>query len=206
MNLSDEGINLIIREETGGKTYWLRQGLNRPTWPGFSSGVTIGCGYDIGYRRPADLRSDWDAIFDDEELERLSKACGITKEPARALVSDLSDIQVSWDDAITVFRQATLPRYYLMTLRIYPQIESIHPHSATALVSLVFNRGNSLVSSDSEDRRREMRQIREALVQNRIDLIPGYIRSMKRIWSNHEGLQRRRDNEAKLFEMGLQTA
>jgi hypothetical protein len=205
MNLSDEGINLIIREETGGKTYWLRRGLNRPTWPGFSSGVTIGCGYDIGYRRAGDVRSDWGEILDAKNIERLVKACGITKDAANALVPTLSDITISWDDALTVFRQATLPRYYLMTLRIYPQAESIPADCATALLSIVFNRGNSLNSSDSEDRRREMRQIREALTQNRLQEIPAYIRSMKRIWPNHKGLKNRRENEAVLFEKGLQT-
>lgn len=206
MNLSEEGIQLIIQEETGGKSYWLRRGLNRPTWPGFSSGVTIGCGYDLGYRRSADVRSDWADVFDEEELARLVKACGVVKDAASALVPSLSDIVVSWDDAITVFRQSTLPRYYLMALRIYPQIESLPDHSATALVSIVFNRGNSLVSSDDRDTRKEMRQIREALVQGRHELIPDYIRAMKRLWPKHEGLQNRRMNEAALFQKGLQLA
>lgn len=203
MNLSEEGIQLIIQEETGGKTYWLRKGLNRPTWPGFSSGVTIGCGYDLGYRRAGDVRTDWGEIIDEEDIERLVKVCGIVKDAANALVPTLSDITVSWDDAITVFRQATLPRYYLMTLRVYPQVETLHPKCATALLSIVFNRGNSLVSNDSEDKRKEMRQIREALAQSKLDAIPGYIRAMKRLWPSHDGLKKRRENEAVLFEQGL---
>jgi hypothetical protein len=203
MNLSEEGLQLIIKEETGGKTYWLRRGLNRPTWPGFSSGVTIGCGYDIGYRRAGDVQTDWGEIIGDKDIARLKKVCGITGESAREHVQGLSDITISWDDSLTVFRQSTVPRYYLMTLRIYPQAETIHPHCATALLSIVFNRGNSLVSNDADDKRREMRQIREALTQNKLDAIPGFIRSMKRIWPKHEGLQNRRENEAKLFETGL---
>ena len=45
--ISQAAIDLIVREEVSGKEVYERN-YRRPEWPGGSSGVTIGIGYDVG--------------------------------------------------------------------------------------------------------------------------------------------------------------
>jgi len=68
-------------------------------------------------------------------------------------------------------------------------------------VSLVFNRGSSL----SGERRKEMRFIREDILAGNLSEVPQHFRDMKRIWatSGLDGLLIRRDEEANLFQLGL---
>jgi Arc/MetJ-type ribon-helix-helix transcriptional regulator len=56
------------------------------------------------------------------------------------------------------------------------------------------------------DRRKEMRDIRDAIAEGRFADIPDALRSMKRLWPEGNGLRDRREREARLFEEGLQTA
>jgi len=48
-----------------------------------------------------------------------------------------------------------------------------------------------------------MRKIKELMASENFKEIPDQIRSMKRLWPPTSGLQKRRDDEAKLFQEGL---
>jgi GH24 family phage-related lysozyme (muramidase) len=98
-----------------------------------------------------------------------------------------------------VFEDVTLPTWYLRALRIYPQAQALHGDCAAALVSLVFNRGASLTG----DRRREMANIQALLKTGNFKEIPSQFREMTRLWPNSKGLRRRREEEADLFQSGL---
>ncbi len=91
-------------------------------------------------------------------------------------------------------------RYAENTLRIYKDILNFHPHCQGAMLSLIYNRGNSL----GGDRRKEMKEIQSDLKQGGKQ-VPALLRSMKRLWTtkSNRGLQGRREDEAKIFEKGL---
>ena len=105
-----------------------------------------------------------------------------------------------WTKAIEVFQNNTVPKFYLQMLRIYPQAEDLPDEARDALISLVFNRGTAL----SGERRSEMLGIQNAMRDRRFYDVPALMRSMKRLWPNTKGLQRRRDAEAELFEKALE--
>jgi hypothetical protein len=66
------------------------------------------------------------------------------------------DVLVRWELASEVFNEVTVARFFALTKRTFPGVERLHPNAQAALVSLVFNRGNSLIG----ERRSEMRAIR----------------------------------------------
>jgi GH24 family phage-related lysozyme (muramidase) len=101
--------------------------------------------------------------------------------------------------ALAVFENVTIPVWYMKTLRIYPQVVDLPGDCAAALVSLCFNRGTSL----NGERRREMSNIQALLRTGNLKEVPKQFREMKRLWPKTEGLRRRRDEEAELFESGL---
>lgn len=97
-------------------------------------------------------------------------------------------------------------RYAQLMTDAYPEIVDLHPHCQGALLSLVVNRGNSL-QSNKNDSRLEMKMISEDLIGGQPENVPARLRSMKRLWEGKPGLRgllTRRENEAKLFERGLQ--
>lgn len=201
MTLSDQGRKLLLDYEVGGGEPYYRKFLSRPTWPGEQSGVTIGVGFDLGYNTESQVSEAWGALAD-TSLELLNGAIGIRAESARLWLSSrpmVRDIEVPWEKALDVFERITVPRFYLQLLRIYPQAETLPEPARDALLSLVFNRGTSLAG----DRRAEMLGIQNALRDGRTRDVPQLLRSMRRLWPNTTGLQKRRDAEASLFESAL---
>lgn len=190
MNLTKKGIAWIAEQENSVDCY-----VSRPEWPGESSGLTIGIGYDLGYNSQFQFETDWASVLPDDQIRRLSGCCGLKGEAAQHLPPQFADIHISREAALDVFERVTVPRFYLQTLRIYPQTIDLPPDAAAALVSLVFNRGTKL---DGE-RRVEMAQIKAALTARNWAAIPGLFRAQKRLWPDTEGLQARRDREADLF-------
>jgi V8-like Glu-specific endopeptidase/GH24 family phage-related lysozyme (muramidase) len=203
--LSDTGYRLILEHETGGPGYYNNVLKQAPTWPGGKSGVTIGVGYDVGYHTLAELRTDWHAHIDETDLSRLEQTVGVRGSAAKALAASLHDIKIPLETAGAVFDARTLPKYVKRTYTNLPRqaLDVLHPHCVSALVSLVFNRGASF--RKTADRYREMRAILAAMQAMDFARIPDQIRSMKRLWINKglDGLLRRRDDEAALFERGL---
>jgi hypothetical protein len=198
MNLSRKGLDFIIAQEVTSEAYYMKREA-KPNWPGESSGVNIGIGYDLGFNTLAQFNRDWDKHIFPRNLERLGRYCGVTGEAANQACVGLRDIVIPWAAACQVFEEQTVPRFYLQMLRIYPHAESIHPDAASALLSLVFNRGTKLTG----ERRTEMMSIRNALADGKLSEIPKLFRDQVRLWPNTEGLRDRRVAEAELFAQAL---
>jgi GH24 family phage-related lysozyme (muramidase) len=197
--ISKEAVDLIVYYETGGHQDY-NQLLIHPTWPGLSSGVTVGVGYDCGQTSRLLIQSDWTTLRDDWRTD-LANTSGITGQKAKPVARGLSYISIDWSMANQVFYTATLPQYWSLTKRTFPGVQNLCPNAAGALTSLVYNRGSSMVGSSRE----EMRQIRDLVPKKDYAGIADQIRSMKRLWTGQgmDGLLRRRDAEAQLVETCL---
>jgi len=195
MNLSARGIKSIIGWETGGEAEYNPQ----PEWPGESSGVTIGIGWDLGMTPASETTRAWSPHLPASTLAALVGVSGRHGEAAQTVLPYVRHLSIPWAAALAVFEAVTLPTWYLRTLRIYPQAEELHGDCTAALVSLVFNRGPSLTG----ERRREMCNIQALLKTGNFKEIPNQFREMARLWPNSKGLRRRREEEADLFESGL---
>ena len=177
-----------------------------PCWPGGGSGLTIGIGYDLGYASVSDIASDWSAL-PNNTCQRLQSYAGLVGAAAKARQTDVADLSIPLFQARKVFEQRNIPRTTALTVRVFENAEALSPDSLGALVSLVFNRGASMIDTQPNANRREMREIRDAMTAGAYDAIPGFIRAMKRLWQGQglNGLLTRRDAEADLFQSGLQT-
>jgi len=191
------GLNQIVYFEISSDRFY-NQKLTQPIWPGGSSGVTIGIGYDLGYNNKPKIKSDWKSQISDNDLDNLLQAAGKTGTDAKALVPKFNHIKVPLVAAKQVFYNSTLPRYARDTARVYPGVEKLPADAQTMLLSLVFNRGASVTG----DRRREMKAIKPLVVSQDLSGIADQIRSMKRLWNIQtlRGLHERRDKEADLIE------
>jgi hypothetical protein len=220
--VSPKAYALIVRHETGGRDYYEKVYKARPVWPAGSSGVTIGFGYDLGYQTSAEaFRADWGGLLPPAHIDMLARAVGLQAvDPDRAqkvdqlkgLVKALVEtgVTIPWEPSETVFQKVTMPRFAAVTSDALPGSEALSDDCFGALVSLTFNRGPSFGRAqgpnDTLDRYREMRGIKQALADSAIEHIPGLIRDMKRIWKGtiiEAEMNRRRENEARLFEEGL---
>ena len=89
-------------------------------------------------------------------------------------------------------------KYAKSTRNIYPGIEKLPPDAQGAILSLVYNRGESLANTD---RRKEMRNLVGLIANGNLNKIANKIRAMKRLWTSAQrGLWIRRDTEADLVE------
>jgi hypothetical protein len=200
--LSPGGLRLILDHEVGGGRKYYERFLSKPSWPGERSGVTVGIGYDCGYRTRAQIAEDWGAVLPREAVAALQSVAGVKGLPARECAIALrGKANVPWEAALDVFLRVTVPRFSDLALGAMPGIEDAPQCVKDAVFSLVYNRGADMVG----DRRREMRAVRDAVKAGRWADIPAYIRAMKRIWKGRgvDGLLRRRDAEAEHIEKGL---
>jgi len=205
--LSKKSLDLILEFEVGGGENYYNKFLKNPTWPGEQSGVTIGVGYDCGYVNKTEFTSDWKDL-PQKDFDRLYKIVGIKGIAAKDLIRGLKDIVIPWDLSLKVFMNKTVTKFWNLARETFPNFDNLPEDAKGGLVSLVFNRGNSLEG----DRRREMKLIRDGMrITNTFDqkaltFIANQIRNMKRIWiggSIEKGMSRRRDAEAKLIEESL---
>ena len=203
--ISDKAYEMIIRYETGGRKYYESYYKSAPVWPGYSSGVTIGFGYDLGFVDEDEFEDVWGKYLPAQDIERLKEGIGLSGAKAQAVAKRLKDIKVTWEVSETVFCRNTIPKFVGLTRAALPnfELEKLHPHCTGALVSLVFNRGADFKSNT--DKRSEMRRIRAYMTKPAFAEIPGEFRDMKRHWTG-KGLQERRDEEAELFTKGLALA
>lgn len=182
------------------------EGLSQPSmWPGAKSGITIGIGYDLGYVTVDQFESDWGDYLKAAARERLKSVVGLRGTKARNRSADLEGIRISRADAEEVFTERTIPRYELLATQAFPGYDKLPPEVRGALVSLVYNRGASMVDKPGENRRREMREIRSAVAAGDLQEIADQLRSMKRLWIGQgvDGLIVRREVEAKLVESAI---
>jgi len=176
-----------------------------PEWPGEKSGVTIGFGYDLGYVTVDQFESDWGERIKPDARERLKAVVGLRAQRARNRIGDLADLRVSRNAAMAVFDTRTLPLYELRTAQAFPGVDALPEDARGALVSLVYNRGASMLDDSPDDRRREMRAIRDAVAAGDLAAIAAQLRAMKRLWEGKGvgGLIARREEEARLVESAL---
>jgi GH24 family phage-related lysozyme (muramidase) len=175
------------------------EGLNRPSkWPGGNSGITIGIGYDLGFVTVDQFESDWGPHLSKDQLNRLKIAIGKRGIAAKNRAPQFADIKIKRGPSEEVFFKKTIPLHALKTEQAFPKVTDLPPDAQGAVLSLVFNRGTSMVG----DRRREMRAIRDAVPKKDLKEIAAQLRSMKRLWINKglDGLLKRREAEAKLVE------
>jgi GH24 family phage-related lysozyme (muramidase) len=186
---SEKALRLILEAE----------GLDQPgNWPGASSGITIGRGYDLRYSM--NFEDDWESYLSPDEIARLKTVLG--KLGSNELAKQFKDIRISREAADHVFYDKTLPEYIRQTREAFPGFDDLPLDAQGALVSLVYNRGASMHDNSEEDRRREMRVIRDDVQKGDLQDIADQLRSMKRLWVGKgvDGLLRRRDDEAELVE------
>lgn len=203
----------ILKWETGGKAYFEGVIKGKPVWPGYSSGITIGCGYDLGYHQQPEVAADWSSRLPAAAMQRLNGVTGFrTVDPGRSekvarakeLVKLLSDIVISWQIAVSQFDESKMPALVTTLERALPNLDRLHPHCYGALLSLVFNRGTPF--RNASPRFAEMVEIGKLMEQGVLAAfakIPAQLRSMERIWGADSGLAKRRHGEAQLFELGL---
>ncbi|ENM5764251.1 peptidoglycan-binding protein, partial [Vibrio mimicus] len=208
--LNINGTAFIAREETGGLDYY--ELVTRwPHYPGHASGITIGVGYDLRFNEIDNFIESWGEYLPRPHVDELSKDIGKKGSKERATELKNMGVQVPFKFAWPVFTHLTLPRFYNDTKSIYPSIDSLPEFCRAVLVSLVFNRGTSLMGAS----RKEMKVIQNILntadnpnleKSEKIVLLGSVeeeILSMKRLWAPSSGLIKRRQSEANLWREGL---
>jgi hypothetical protein len=200
VGIAPAAVELIIRWEVSGEAQYLRR-LRSPIWPGGASGITWGIGYDGGHTTAPNIRADWAAHA---EAERLAGAAGIAGTKARDALSRFADIDVPWPLARGVFADRSLPAYRRRARSAFghEDFDALPAPAQGALVSLVYNRGASMVGG----RNTEKRAIRDQCVPaGDVHCVAAQLRAMCRLWAgtpNGVGLCRRRNDEARLAEGG----
>lgn len=203
--ISQKAYDLIVYYETGGEAYYTKK-LQSPTYPGGASGITIGIGYDLGYNTEKQFEKDWKKRLSSVDYNSLKLALGLKGKLANNYLNvinpNLKNITISWNNAGSVFKTNTIPRFVDITKKAFPGYDKLSPDAFGALVSLVFNRGSSLKGY----RRREMLNIHNKLKTAKAgDELNQYISDqillMKRLWKGKglDGLLTRRNAEAKLI-------
>jgi GH24 family phage-related lysozyme (muramidase) len=193
LQITEDALALILDAE----------GLDQPgKWPGESSGITIGIGYDLGFATSEQFEEDWSEFLSSDEIERLKTAIDVSGEAAHQIASKFSDIKIKRADAEEVFKTRTLPLYSDRTEKALPGVDQLPANAQGALVSLIFNRGAAM----DGDRRKEMRAVRDAVAAGDLQEIADQIRAMKRLWVGKgvDGLLKRRDAEADLVESAIE--
>jgi hypothetical protein len=195
--IATTAVTFIAVKEVGSRAEY-DQYYARPTFPGGESGITIGVGYDLRFQTDT-FHSDWGGLLTPAHLAALGEWLG--RQGTEDGVAALAALVVPWRGAWIVFTRDSLPKYVVQTRDAFPNFDDLPRLSRGALVSLVYNRGASMDPDD--DRRKEMREFRDAMAARDYAVIPGYFRAMKRLWPHARGLRIRRDEEAALFEEGL---
>jgi hypothetical protein len=191
------GATFIARLEVCGPRQYRLQ-YRHPEWPGEKSGITIGIGYDLKFVTRPEFEADWAGAVPAGAVDRLACAFGRIGSPQ--LRQSVVDLDFPLGVAMTVFLERTLPEFLKKTRSIYPQVDTLPPSRAAALVSLVYNRGTDLTG----DRRREMRAIRDRLAAGDLDSVASEIDAMERHWDPQCGLVKRRHDEARLWRSGFE--
>jgi GH24 family phage-related lysozyme (muramidase) len=200
-DIPTQAVSFIARAEVGGRHFYDTQ-CAKPTWPHGDSGVTIGVGYDLGYQ--ADFERDWSDLLTPDQIARLKPWVGKKGEAAKPGPAQLVDLVIPWHAAWQGYVRRTLPQEVVKTRGAFvPAPRPLPALCLGMLVSLVYNRGAAMTDSTTDDRRREMRQIRDAVAAGRYEAVPAALLAMRRLWPDDKGLRDRREREAKLFEAGL---
>jgi GH24 family phage-related lysozyme (muramidase) len=196
---SAKALDLLYKYEVGGGEAYYNKFLKKFTWPGRESGPTIGIGIDTAYYNASEISCIFDFLKEDQ-IKLIQGGKGKTglagKEYTKTLLA--ANIEVSWDQATKIFKSLTWPKYATAAERTFPGLIDLEDDAYGAIVSLVFNRGTSLVG----DSRKEMRNIKSLIPDKAYETIAEEVIKMKRIWKDKDldGLLARRDAEAELIK------
>ena len=170
--------------------------LQRATWPGGQSGVTIGIGYDLGMTARKQIEADWAGHIADADLTALLVAQGVTGLAAATLARSLSAVVIPFDVAELVFYQKTLPRYARDTRTTYPGVQALPADAQGMFLSLVYNRGTKLTGAS----RTEMAALRPLVRAGiaKLGAMADQFEAMRRLWPDVPGLLARRRREAQI--------
>lgn len=199
ISFSQKAFDLMIRHES----------LNHPgKWPGGDSGVTIGYGYDLGYKTRGEFLRDWSGLLPKSVYDRLLPVIGLKGAKAAEACRGLKDIVINPQESLQVFRQVMIPDAVAKARKAFPGYDLLARDAQGALASLVSNRGGSV--NEDDPRRAEMDTIVDILADGvqRGDYaaMACQLRSMKRLWVGMklDGLITRREDEALLIEGCIQ--
>ena len=195
MTISKKAIDLIIQHEVGGRAVYEKR-YQKPIWAGGDSGLTIGLGYDVGYVKEAQLFSDWQGL-NLNFLNALKRFCGVKGEVVKTMMrGEVLNVIIPYNIAYEVFVKKSIPKYYALTKKIYPQLDELNEDTRGALVSMVYNRGAKI---DGESRK-EMKAIVDLVAKKDYEGIAEQIEQSKRLWEGKglDGLVIRREAEADL--------
>ncbi len=92
-----------------------------PYWPGGTSGVTLGVGWDAGYHSRAALRETW-AMLGAPALALLDGAAGKKGREAQALIPQLLAIDVPRDLSVQVLNRSPVGT-------VSPRIKRVRPRN-----------------------------------------------------------------------------
>lgn len=196
---SKKTLDLLLKYEVGGGKSYYEKYLSKFTWPGGASGPTIAIGVDCAYYTSDELE-DIFSFLDENQLNLVKGASNKTGEKGKEYTKKLraAGITVSWDKALEIFEKLTWPKFTKLAEKTFPGLVGLNPDAYGAIISLVFNRGTSLVG----EKRKEMLNIKNLIPQKNYKKIAEEFRDMKRIWVGKglDGLIERREAEAKLVE------
>lgn len=202
-NLTKEGYQLILDFEVGGGKSYYNRFLKHIEWPGYSSGLTGGIGYDWGQNSKSVALSDWKTWNRQDWSNRLANTSGITGIAAKQILYKYKEIFIEWTLAEKVFNDVTIARYWQLCQRTFPGFDKLKPNAQAAVLSCVFNRG----ASTSGPSRKEVRDLKEAIATQDYKKMAAAFRGMKRLWpanpNSDRDLTDRREDEAKLTESCL---
>lgn len=175
-----------------------------PYWPGGSSGVTFGVGWDAGQHSRAELHQVW-AALGDETLSRLDMAVDLKGRKAQALIPTLRDIEIPRSVAIEVLVHSLQDYYCPFVAKLFPGLDQLPADVQVVFISIVFNRGEAMghdpnwSTATQVDQRWEMREMREDVKDANMFGIYAHLGTMKRLWETKGPrglLLRRRDEQA----------
>ena len=199
--ISRRAIDLIIQHEIGGRAVYDKK-YQKPMWAGGESGCTIGIGYDLGYNTEKQFMADWSGNLNLNFVNALRPLCGLKGEKVKGMIKgEVLNVRIPYNTAYEVFVKSSLPRYYALTKKIYPNMDLLNEDTQGALVSMVYNRGNKLEG----DSRAEMRAIVDLIAKQDYEGIAEQIEKSKRLWEhkNLDGLVLRREAEADLVRESM---
>ena len=198
--ISRKSIELIIQHEIGGRAVYEKR-YQKPNWAGGDSGCTIGIGYDLGYVTEKQFFSDWQGL-NLNFLNALKRFCGVKGEIVKTMLrGEVLNVIIPYNMAYDVFVKKSIPKYYAMTKKIYPQLDTLNEDTRGALVSIVYNTGAKIEG----DSRKEMKAIVELVAKQDYEGIAEQIEMSKRLWENKglDGLVIRREAEADLIRESM---
>ena len=124
LECSRSSLDLILRFEVGSRARYEKE-FQRPVWPGASSGVTIGIGYDLGVAGKSAITADWEPYLYEPQLAALLAVQAVCGPPAKRLAQSVSHVLIPLAAAEEVFYLRTLPAYAAQTRTTFPGVDRL---------------------------------------------------------------------------------